>query len=298
MDSQNKINVLIVGAYGALGSLVTKHCLTKPNLLVNILVRDPRKNRELAAEVEKAGGKVLQGDVTQTETFRGVSRGMHTVIFTLPPFGSDTNVEGQLAMIDDCVKNGVERIVPANFTWNFSKYTCDELSCHALPTGKQKVKDHLKTLPVKTLVVDNGIFLETMLQLALGKNFEYWGDVDQKYQITSYEDAAQFTACAVARENLEGYLAVVAHDLSVKELTTIYNKVRGTSIMPKKLGSLADLKVKTEELERKGGIEAILSRLWTFFWNDRCRFDKVDTDKFSEFKITSVEDFLKQKSEI
>ena len=106
MASQNKVNILIVGASDALGSLITKHSIVKPNLIVNIFVRDPQKNKELTAEVERAGGKAFQGDVTKPETFRGVSKGMHTVIFTLSSFGSDANVEGQLALIGDCVANG------------------------------------------------------------------------------------------------------------------------------------------------------------------------------------------------
>lgn len=298
MDSQNKISILIVGASGALGSLITKHSLTKPNLIVNIFVRDPQKNKELTAAVEKAGGKVFQGDVTKPETFKGVTKGIHTVIFTLPPFGSDVNVEGQVALIDDCVANGVKRIVPANFTWNFSKYSSEEIASHDLPAGKQKLIDYLKNLPVKTLVIDTGAFLESHLQFSLGKNFEYWGDADQKYQITTYEDAARFTAYAVSSEDLDGYLVVAGYDLSVNDLVAVYNKVKGTNIIPRRLGSLEDLKVKTEELETKGGFEAILLKLLTFFWNEKSQFDKVDTNKFPEFKVTPVEEFLVQRHDI
>ena len=57
MESQDKINILIVGATGNLGSYITKHSLTHPNLITNILVRNPQKNKELAAQVEQAGGK-------------------------------------------------------------------------------------------------------------------------------------------------------------------------------------------------------------------------------------------------
>lgn len=119
MNSQNsKINILIVGATGTLGTLVTRHCIAKPNLLVNILVRDPQKNIELTAQVQKAGGKVFKGDITQSESVKGISKGMHTVIFTLPSFGENVTIDGQLAMIEDAVANGVQRVVPSEFAEN------------------------------------------------------------------------------------------------------------------------------------------------------------------------------------
>lgn len=39
----NRISILIIGATGSLGSLITKHCLTKKNVEVNVLVRNPSK---------------------------------------------------------------------------------------------------------------------------------------------------------------------------------------------------------------------------------------------------------------
>lgn len=298
MNPQNKIKILIVGAFGTLGSLVTKHCLAKPNLLVNIFVRNPDKNKELADAVEKAGGKVFQGDITQPDTFKGVGKGIHTVIFTLPPIGAEINIKGQTAMIDECVANGVKRIIPSNFTWNFSKFPREELSPYDFIDGKLKVQEHLKSLPVKTLVIDTGIFLDSLFRLTLGKDFNFWGDPNQKYQTSSFNDIAQFTACATTRENLDGHLVVAVHDLSINELVAIYNKVRGINIVPKRLGSLEDLKAKSEELKPKGDFEAIITKVRSLFFTEKSRFEKVNTDDFPEFKGTSVEEFLKQNPDI
>lgn len=42
-----KIPILIVGATGQLGSLITRHALQKDNLEVNILIRNPDKLKDL-----------------------------------------------------------------------------------------------------------------------------------------------------------------------------------------------------------------------------------------------------------
>ena len=81
-SSSDKINVLIIGSNGRLGSFIVKHFLTKPNLITNILIRDRQKNQELVSQVENAGGKVFEGDIMKPETIKNITKGMHTVIMT------------------------------------------------------------------------------------------------------------------------------------------------------------------------------------------------------------------------
>ncbi len=58
MDSE-KISLLIIGATGQLGTLITTHCLLKSNLLVNILIRNPDKNTTLCKNpVEKLSSQM------------------------------------------------------------------------------------------------------------------------------------------------------------------------------------------------------------------------------------------------
>src|SRR5690349_7988046 len=120
MNSQSpKLDTLIVGATNQLGSLITKYCLTKPNLLVHIFDQDPYKDKELAAQVEKAGGKVINGDLAQPDTFKGVPKGMHTVIFSLPNFDVKISLDCHIAMIEECIANNVHRVVPSDYAENF-----------------------------------------------------------------------------------------------------------------------------------------------------------------------------------
>jgi uncharacterized protein YbjT (DUF2867 family) len=74
------IAVLVVGATGSIGHLVVEETI-RQGCIVRALVRNPRKARELPAEV-----RVVVGDVTRRETLSDAVDGVDAVVFTL---GSD-----------------------------------------------------------------------------------------------------------------------------------------------------------------------------------------------------------------
>lgn len=149
MDSQNsKINVLVVGAFGRMGSAVTRRCLEQPNLIVNILVRDPQKNKELVDQVTQAGGRVIKADVSQPDTIKGVTKGMHTVIMTFDSIDEKVAVDGQITVIKDCLENNVERVVPAEYSTDPTKFSREELQSNSVVGNKIKIQDYLKTVPI------------------------------------------------------------------------------------------------------------------------------------------------------
>lgn len=94
----DKISVLIVGATGRLGSLITKHCLAQPKLLVNILIRNLEKNKELVEAVEKAGGKVWKGDISKPETLEEPMKGIHTVVSATSQLDKETALDAQFSL--------------------------------------------------------------------------------------------------------------------------------------------------------------------------------------------------------
>jgi len=297
MENQDKINILIVGATGNLGSLITKHSLAHPNLITNILVRDPQKNKELASQVEKAGGRVIQGDLTKPETLKGITKGMHTVIMTVS-MEPEVLYDGQKAVIDDCVANGVKRVVPTEYSENFVDFAKEELQCLPPILDKKKIEVYLKTLPLKVLQINTGLFLEALYMFLLQNGFTYWGDASHKFQTTSYENCARFIVAAVARKDLEGRLAYIANEITVPEAAEIYNKVRGTNKEAKLAGSLQDLKNLAEMARQKGDPHAYYHDFFALVLDGRSRFPTMVNNDFPEVKATTAEEFLKEKPEI
>jgi len=297
MESENtRFNILIVGATGLLGSSITKYCLEKPNLIVNILIRNPDKDPELVSKVEKAGGKVIVGDLLKTETLKDCTKGMHTVVSVVNSLVDERIFkDAQIALIDDCVKNGVERFVPSDFGLNYYNLPQEDLA-KLLPFGNAKyyVHNYLKEKPIKTLQISIGAFLESVFADPF-KGLNYWGDLDYKYQLTTCDDTGKITAAAVARKDLTGDVVYVVNKLSAKEISEIYEKVRGVKITPKRLGSLEDLSKKFEEkIQEKDQHAIFILGIQKILTDKRSQFDENHLDNFPEVHPTSFEECLRQ----
>ena len=305
-SSKNKLNILIVGATGHLGSLITKHCLKKPNLLVNILVRDPEKNKELVTQVEDTGGKVLQGDLTKPSTLTDCTKGMHTVISAISAYGEETvgnnevMVKGQTALVEDCIKNQVKRFVPSNFGLNYDQFPLEEISSFStFFEDKVKFFEYLKTLPIQILHIKVGLFMESYFETQKKRGFGYWGDIDQAFNLTCYEDAAKFTAEAVSRENQDGLLVFIGENITIRQIAETYNQVRKTEKEPKKLSSYEDLKKQYEEKKKEGKTkEADNLGIPVVLYDKRSKFESNNNGQFPQIKPTSLKEFLEQNPDI
>lgn len=301
MDSQNsKINVLVVGAFGNLGAAVTRQCLAQPNLAVSILVRDPQKNKELTDRVTQAGGKVIKADLSQPETLKGVTKGMHTLIMTFDSRDDKVIVDGQIALIKDGIENNVQRVVPAEFGTNHLGLTTQEIEKSPVMHTKLKVQDYLKTAPIKHLYINTGILLDWFLDHVLRPGFTYWGDSSLKLQYTSYEDTGKAVAAAVAQKDREGDLVYVSNEATTVELAEAYNRARGTDLKAKHLGTLQELHAKVAELQKEGkNMEAFWLELMGFVvYDERARFSKTDNAELKDVKKESLEEFFRLRPDI
>lgn len=296
MNFQNdRISILIVGATGRLGSLITKHCLAQSKLLVNILVRDPQKNKELAESVEKAGGKVWKGDVSQPETLDEPMKGVHTVVSATSPFDPKTALDGQLVLIDAAIRNGVKRFSPSDYGENMEKFSREEMREFGITEYKAAVLDYLKTKPIKTIHFWPGVFMDSLFDFG-AKDFAYWGNPDHLYDLTSFEDTAKYVAVALADENRTGHYNFSVERLTAKQVADIYNQVRGANIVPRCQGTMEELRNAFEAAKKADpySFMVILLGISLVIYDDRSSFDKTHNSEFPGVKTTSITEFLEQ----
>ena len=298
-SSSDKLQILIIGATGKLGSLITKHCLEKPNLQVNIFIRDPQKNPDLVNQVEKAGGKVIKGDLSQPETIKGCTKGMHTVICVVSHMSNEVRLDGQIALAKDCMENGVSRFVPTDFAGDFTKFTDEEFAHSLVAETKIKLRKYLDSQPLKTLHFWPGFFTESFF-LVQKLGYNYWDNDDLRLDLTTYDDTAKVVASAVSNPEKTGDVYICGDDLSIKEINEIYNKVRGTHIKQKKLGCRDDLLKKYNEIKNNES-EFFFTHALGLFWlvyDERSKFQKNNNADFLDIKFTTLEEFLKQNPNV
>lgn len=91
----------------------------------------------------------------------------------------------------------------------------------------------------------------------------------------------------------------VSDDVTTVELAEAYNRVRGSELKARQLGTLQGLHDKVAELEKEGKHEeAFWLGLNVFIYDERTRFDKTDNAEFKDVKKTSVEEFFREKPNV
>jgi len=122
-------------------------------------------------------------------------------------------IEGQKRLIDACIAENVARYIASDWCIDF----------RGLKFGDHPNKDPMKDVQlyleekekkgeIKGVHVLNGAFTEVMwapfLGIADAKEgvFRYWGTGDEKFDMTTYADAAAFTAEVAADPNAIGFV--------------------------------------------------------------------------------------------
>ena len=143
--------------------------------------------------------------------------------------------------------------------------------------------------------------MESYFETQNKRGFGYWGDINQMFNLTAYEDAARITAEAVSRENQDGVLTFIGENLTIRELTDTYNRVRKTNKEPKQFSTYEELKNEYEEKKKEGKTkEADNLGISVVLYDKRSKFQTNNTgnNDFPEVKPTSLQDFLEQNPNI
>jgi len=265
------------------------------NLLVNVFVRNLDKDKQLMEEVKNAGGKVIQGDATNPDTIIGCTKGIHTIVSALVG-DFKTVVDGQLLFLEDGIKNGVKRFVPAEFgpdVWN------------NVPKGEHYFTDQrlifrekLSLSSIPGLHFTNGNFMEAFYNHNKEK-FTYWGSPDTEFDLTSQEDAAKYLAAAIAKPDRIGDLKVVGQTLTITQARDIYNKVTGKNLELVKGGSVEDLQNRIHDAKlKKNWSEAIALGYGLLTWSGKGQIKVKMNNEFPEIQPLTWENFIKKHKEI
>jgi nucleoside-diphosphate-sugar epimerase len=283
---------LIVGATGEFGRHITKQCLQNPNLLVNVLVRNPEKHSELMEEVKNAGGNIIKADVTKPDTIVNSTKGIHTIVSALVG-DNKTVIDGQILLLEDAVKNGVKRFVPTDYSLDIWKLSKGE---HYFTDQRLIFRERLnKESSIKGLHLINGFFMETFMMINKDR-FSYWGNKDTRLDLTSQEDAARYLASAIAKHDRIGDLKIVGDEITIEQARDIYNKATGRNLEVVREGSIEDLKNLINKEKEEGNFEDVSLNLGyaLILWEGRAKIKDRMNQEFPDIKPLSFEQFVKK----
>ncbi len=288
--------VLVAGASGRLGGLIAGHLLDQDGAVVRLLVResaqaDPGKARKLDGLVAR-GASIVTGDVSDPESLDRATRGVDVVISALQG-GADVIVDGQIALAQAAVRNGVRRFFPSDFA----------LDLFAAPDGApqfdlRKAADAaIDALPLEVVHVLNGAFMDMMLDpnragiVNLQTNkARLWGTGDEPFNLTTADDTARFTArLATDPSDVSGVRIVSGAETTFNTIIAEAERLTSTKMTVQVLGDADDLRRIIAEADHASSVV----REWYFLSMITAPpFAATDNDRYPDLQLTKLDDYL------
>lgn len=203
--------VAITGVTGHLGSLIAKHVLKRSSTaVVHGICRSPDKLPQDLKSNDRF--KVFQTSHEDPQKLREALKGANIAIFATL---ADNKVmsDGQRAVIDACVEENVPRYMAGDWALDFRPLNHGDLPAK---DPMKEVAEYLDKREKETggkfkgVHVLNGAFMEIIgrgLYDRKSQGINYWGSGDDKWDFTTYNDAAKFSAAVALDPEATGWFA-------------------------------------------------------------------------------------------
>lgn len=208
--------VAIAGVNGKLATLIVKHLLENyPEIKIHGIARSPEKVD--AAVRDSPNVEIFEASASNTSALRQGLKGAEAAICCYLG-NNELMTEGQKTLIDACIDEKVARCIASD--WSFD-YRGLELGDHPTKDPMIHINSYLeekeKSGKIKAVHVLNGSFMEVVMGpfnpffQPKAQVYQYWGTGDEPMEMTTYSDAAVFTAEIAADPSAVGFLNSELH---------------------------------------------------------------------------------------
>lgn len=300
----SKMTVLIVGSTGHMGSRIAWALAEKKDVKIRALVRNRQtedvKKQQTIQRLEGLGAEIVEGDVFDIPSLERACTGVDTVLSAISGFQSrgDVIVTGQLNLLNAAKQAGVTRFIPADYSADyFQMQLGDNLVWDQRLTVGQAVKES----GLNYTFIMNGGFTESffapffqIFNFEAG-TVEYWGDGDTKFDLTTTDDTAKYTAEAVVDPRTINTSFQVAGDvMTMKEAIAAYEEVKGKKLTVHCKGSLDDLKTWIENTKARVRVPwaVVPAQCQLGMALGKGKLHNIVNDRYPHIKPTSVREYL------
>jgi hypothetical protein len=197
--------IAIAGISGKLGSMIARQILQYPGTTLRGLCRS--KARVPPEILSNPRVSIVEGEVDDFETAKHAVHGsMVTICCYLG--GPDVMIKGQQVLIDASIAEKVPRYIASDYSLDYRKLKPTDIPskypCFA-------IKSYLEDKPIKGVHILIGCFLEAYLYFLQIYNpkentMTYYGTGSEKWDMTTYRNAAEYIAAVALDDKAEGFL--------------------------------------------------------------------------------------------
>lgn len=293
--------ILVAGATGNLGGRIVD-ALVERGANVRAVVRDG-SSREKVGRLREKGVEIRQANLFDEREAAEACAGADCVVSALAGL-REVMVDAQKCLLDGAVRANVPRFIPSDFSIDFT----------ALVPGKNRNLDlrrefHkiLDAAPISATSVFNGAFMDLLtkempLILYRFKRVLYWGEATVKMNLTTMNDAAEFTARVALADETPRYLRIAGDRVSAEDVRDVMTDITDKNFKLFRAGSIRLLDVIISVAKFLFPAEKNLYPAWQGmqYMRDmsegRAEFVPLDNERFGQMNWTSVENFLRREN--
>lgn len=295
---------LLVGVTGMLGYKIASAILEKRTMEVRALLRpkgtiDAKKQARLD-ELKSRGVIFVEGDLLDPSSLPPACDGVEAIVSAVS--GDEVmTVTGQINLIEAAAAKGVRRMIPSDYSVDYRKL--DWGDNYNLDMRK-KVFGALENSPLDYTLVLNGCFTDILFgpflnvfDFAAG-TFNYWGDGNTPFDITTTDDTAKLVAEAITDPAMANRILQIAGNvITMKQLLETYQTVTRKTLVENRLGSVEEL---TAWIEKTKAIAAshyeYLPQQYLFTMvSGKGKLDDITNSRYPHISLTTVREYIHQK---
>jgi uncharacterized protein YbjT (DUF2867 family) len=292
--------ILLAGATGNLGFKIAK-ALIKRKATVRAIVRhssDPAKISQLTT----LGISVIKVNMQDQAELSLHCTGVDCVVSALSGL-QDVVLDAQKDLLDAAVAAKVPRFIPSDYSIDFTN----------LKPGKNRNLDlrrdfhrYLDQAPIKSTTIFNGAFMDLVsgdMPLILFKfnRVLYWGDPGIKFDLTTTDDVAEYTAAVAMDDASPRFLHIAGDSVNAKDVLRIMNEISSKPFKLFRPGSIGRLNslIKLARFFSKNTKELYPAWQGMQYMRDmmegRAARTQHDNTRYPGIKFTSLKSYLLSK---
>lgn len=293
---------LVAGATGNLGGRIVR-ALVNRGAEIRVIVRkssDPGK----ISQLETLGVKVYRVNNWNVEELAKACNGVTCVVSALAGL-RDVIIDAQKVLVDAAIAAGVPRFIPSDYSLDFTKFSDGENRNLDL---RREFHHYLDSTSISSTTIFNGAFMDLLTgQMPViffkQKLVLYWGDSDNRWDFTTMDDTAAFTANAAMDTSTPRYLHIAGDQISPKEIRSVVNEITGHKFKLIRTGGQGLLGVIITIAKKFSPSKDVLYPAWQgmqYMHNmidKRSKIDKLDNDRYPGMHWTTVKEFLLKHQE-
>lgn len=289
--------ILVAGATGELGQRIVKQLINR-GAAVRAVVR-ATSNPEKIRPLEAIGVKVFKVNNWTAAELQEACHDVSCVVSALAGL-RDVIVDGQIALVDAAVAAGVPRFIPSDYSLDFTGFSDGE---NRNLDFRREFHRYLDKQHISATTVFNGAFAELItgqmpLILFKQKIVMYWGDADRRWDFTTMDNTAEFTANVAMDISTPRYLRIAGDRISPREVRTLLSELTGTKFRLIRPGGSGLLGLMIKIARKFSPGENELYPAWQgmqYMHNmidERSNVGKLDNDRYPGIKWTSIREVL------